>query len=48
MSQVRMPQSHLAEKREHSQVGMKGGIWEGKWTGIVGEQNLILLLGKGK
>jgi hypothetical protein len=30
---MRMPQSHLGERRKQSQVGMEGGAWEGKWIG---------------
>jgi hypothetical protein len=34
-AQVRMLQPHLGERRKLSQVGKEGGIWEGKWMGVL-------------
>jgi hypothetical protein len=37
-----MPQYHLGGRRKQSQVGRKGGSWEGKWTRVERvEGNLI-------
>jgi len=38
ITQVRTPQSHLGERRKQSQVGMEGGICEGKLTSVVVEE----------
>jgi hypothetical protein len=50
-AEVRMPQSHLGERRKQSQVGREGENLEGKWIGwrwVGGRGEPDLVLGEGK
>jgi hypothetical protein len=44
-----MPQFHLEGRRKQSQLGMEGGSWQGKQTGVGGGRGVLdLVLGERK